>query len=170
MSSEIRLTPTSFIVLGLLDAVGEATPYDLKRIVGASLGNFWSLQHAQLYTEPERLAAAGLLEEQREEGSRRRKHYKITDDGRKALREWLAEPTAELTELRDLALLKVFFGADPRAMAEAQAPAHQRKLAEYEQMRESAEEEDLHPGGHIALQAGIEAEGIWVGFWSRLAE
>src|SRR6201999_4095958 len=58
MSSEIRLTPTSYIVLGLIDAAGEATPYDLKQTVGLSLGNFWSLPHAQLYAEPERLAGA----------------------------------------------------------------------------------------------------------------
>src|ERR1700704_4255001 len=99
MSSKIRLTPTSYIVLGLLDAAGEATPYDLKGVIAAGLGNFWSIQHAQLYAEPERLTAAGLLEERREEGGRRRRHYKITASGRRALREWLAEPTAELTEL-----------------------------------------------------------------------
>ena len=68
MSSEIRLTPTSYIVLGLIDAAGEATPYDLKQTVGLSLGNFWSLPHAQLYAEPERLAVAGLLSERRESG------------------------------------------------------------------------------------------------------
>jgi PadR family transcriptional regulator, regulatory protein AphA len=169
MSSEIRLTPTSYIVLGLLGATGEATPYDLKGMVAAGLGNFWSLQHAQLYSEPERLAGAGLLSERREQGGRRRRHYTITTRGREALREWLAEPTAELTELRDLALLKIFFGADPKAMAEAQAPAHERKLAEYEELRESAGE-GLHPGGRITLQAGIEAERIWVGFWSKLAD
>ena len=61
MSNEIRLTPTSYIVLGLLEAAGEATPYDLKQMVAVGLGNFWSLQHAQLYTEPERLAGAGYL-------------------------------------------------------------------------------------------------------------
>ena len=54
-----RLTPTSYIVLGLLEAAGEATPYDLKRAVGTSVGNFWSLQHSQLYAEPARLASAG---------------------------------------------------------------------------------------------------------------
>jgi PadR family transcriptional regulator, regulatory protein AphA len=73
LQDDIRLTPASYIVLGLLNQAGEATPYDLKRMVAASIGNFWSLQHAQLYTEPERLAAAGLLTEKREEGGRRRK-------------------------------------------------------------------------------------------------
>ena len=53
---EIRLTPTSYIVLGLLEFAGESTPYGLKQLVSASVGNFWTLHHAQLYTEPERLA------------------------------------------------------------------------------------------------------------------
>lgn len=169
MSNEIRLTPTSYIVLGLLKAAGEATPYDLKQIVAISLGNFWSLQHAQLYTEPERLAGAGYLSERREEGGRRRRHYSVTEKGDEALQAWLAEPTAELTELRDLALLKVFFGADPKAMAEAQAPAHEAKLAEYEELRDQAAE-DLPKGVRISLEAGIEAEGHWLDFWSRRAE
>jgi PadR family transcriptional regulator AphA len=166
MSSGTRLTPTSYIVLGLLEAAGEATPYDLKRMVAVSLGNFWSLQHAQLYTEPERLAAAGYLSERREQGGRRRRHYKITAKGRRAMREWVGEPTAELSELRDLALLKVFFGADPAPLASEQVPAHRAKLAEYEEIMEQAGE-DLPDGVHISLEAGIEAERQWLRFWSR---
>lgn len=168
MSSAIRLTPTSYIVLGLLEATEEATPYDLKQMVAVSLGNFWSLQHAQLYTEPERLTGAGYLDERREEGGRRRRHYSITAKGREALRDWTAEPTAELTELRDLALLKVFFGADPKAMAEVQLPAHERQLATYEELRRDIGEA-MPEGPGITLEAGIASERIWVEFWSELA-
>lgn len=166
MSSETRLTPTSYIVLGLLEAAGEATPYDLKQMVAVSLGNFWSLQHAQLYTEPERLAAAGYLSERREQGGRRRRHYRITAKGRRAMRDWVAEPTAELSELRDLALLKVFFGADPARLATEQAPAHQAKLAEYEEIMKQAGEE-LPDGVRTSLEAGIGAERQWLRFWSQ---
>jgi DNA-binding PadR family transcriptional regulator len=169
VSSEIRLTPTSYIVLGLIELSEEATHYDLKQAVAGGLGNFWSLQHAQLYTEPERLAGAGYLSERREEGGRRRRHYRVTERGREALRAWLAEPTTELTELRDLALLKVFFGADPMAMAEAQVPAHEAQLAEYEALEDSTGEA-MPSGPRISLKAGIEAERIWVGFWSRLRD
>jgi PadR family transcriptional regulator AphA len=168
MSSETRLTPTSYIVLGLLDAAaGEATPYDLKRVVAGGLGDFWSIQHAQLYSEPERLAGGGYLSERREEGGRRRKHYEITKRGRDALREWLAEPTAELTELRDPGLLKLFLGAEPSALAAAQLPAHRSKLADYE-----AQLDELGPGAEarfrLSLEAGIGHEREWVRFWSRL--
>jgi len=169
MSSEIRLTPTSFIVLGLLEAAGEATPYELKQVVAASLGDFWSIQHAQLYSEPERLARAGYLSERREEGGRRRRHYKVTAAGRKALRSWLEEPTGELTELRDPGLLKLFFGADPKALAEAQVPVHQRKLAGYEELLTEMGA-GIPAGIRLSLESGIGHEREWVRFWSKLAK
>ena len=67
---EPRLTPTSYIVLGFVAWAEEATPYRLKQLVAGSVGNFWSLQHAQLYTEPERLTKAGYLSEKRERTAR----------------------------------------------------------------------------------------------------
>ena len=66
MTDEIELTPTSHIVLGLLAMFGDATPYDLKRMVSASIGQFWTLPHSQLYAEPARLARAGYVTEHQE--------------------------------------------------------------------------------------------------------
>jgi DNA-binding PadR family transcriptional regulator len=169
MSSGIRLTPVSFIVLGLLEAAGEATPYEMKQVVAASLSDFWTIQHAQLYSEPERLAKAGYLSERREDSGRRRRYYAITAEGREVLRSWLEEPTAELTELRDPGLLKLFFGANPKTLAEAQVPAHQRKLAGYEELL--AEMGDAAPAGmRLSLESGIGHEREWIRFWSRLVE
>jgi DNA-binding PadR family transcriptional regulator len=164
---EIKLTPTSYIVLGLLEQCAEATPYDLKQIVGLSLGNFWSLQHAQLYSEPERLANAGYLKERREEGGRRRRHYSITARGAKALEEWRRSPAERLYELRDLGLLKVFFGADPEAVAEAQLEAHRGKLAEYEALQRFDEGREPR-GPWLTLEAGIGHERETIRFWESL--
>ena len=58
-----RLTAVSYMVLGLVERSGAATPYHLKQVAAQSVGNFCSIQHAQLYTESERLAGASLLEE-----------------------------------------------------------------------------------------------------------
>jgi PadR family transcriptional regulator, regulatory protein AphA len=165
---EPRLTPTSYIVLGLLWGVGEATPYRLKQIVAGSVGYFWSLQHAQLYTEPERLARGGYVTEEREEGGRRRKLYRITEKGKRAVRDWRAEPTDALSELRDLALLKLFFGADPKRLAAVQLEAHRRQLAEYERIREEMPDE-VPRGPRLALEAGIRGARNWIGFWEDLA-
>jgi PadR family transcriptional regulator, regulatory protein AphA len=164
---EPRLTPTSYIVLGLLWGVGEATPYRLKQLVAGSVGHFWSLQHAQLYTEPERLARGGYVTEEREEGGRRRKLYRITDKGKQAVRDWRAEPTDALAELRDLGLLKLFFGADPKDLAPVQVDAHRRELAEYERIREEMPDE-VPRGPRLALEAGIRHARAWIGFWEDL--
>ena len=51
-----QLTPTSYLVLGLVAREGPSTPYDLKRHVAATIGHFWSFPHALLYKEPPRLA------------------------------------------------------------------------------------------------------------------
>jgi len=99
----IKLTPTSYIVLGLLAECGEATPYELKTLSAHSVGNLWSLQHTQLYAEPERLAKAGYLTETQEDGGRRRKLYRLTEAGQAALDAWLASgPTGDLPEIRDI--------------------------------------------------------------------
>ena len=163
----LKLTPTSYIVLGLLNASGEGTPYDLKRMVAVSIGNFWSLHHAQLYSEPERLAGAGLLTEKQEKTGRRRKVYALTDEGRAALRGWIKTPTDELSELRDPGLLKLFLGADPARLAPVQAEAHRRKLSEYEAIRDAPAQGPRGP--RLALEAGIEHERVWLRFWERLA-
>ena len=151
-------------MLGLLEMSGEATPYELKQAVALTLGNFWSVQHAQLYSEPERLAKAGYLSERREEGGRRRRRYSLTAKGSRALEEWRETPTDQLSELRDLALLKLFFGADPAELGETQLEAHQRQLAEYEAMRRM-DPGDGARGPWLALDSGIGHEREWVRFW-----
>src|SRR6478672_5182885 len=66
-----QLTPTSYLVLGLLAREGPSTPYDLEQHVKATLGNFWSFPHTLLYSEPPRLGALGLVTETRETVRRR---------------------------------------------------------------------------------------------------
>jgi DNA-binding PadR family transcriptional regulator len=132
------------------------------------VGNFWTLHHAQLYTEPKRLADAGYVTEKRERGGRRRRLYEITVEGRKALDEWRSEPAASLAELREPAVLKLFFGADPAAIARAQIPAHREKLAEYEGIRDNMSEA-VPEGPRLALEAGIRNERTFIEFWEELA-
>lgn len=160
-----RLTAASYIVLGLVSWLEEATPYQLKAVAASSVGNLWSVQHAQLYSEPERLAAAGLLAEEREEGGRRRRTYRITPEGRAALDDWLATPAEDLGELRSPGLLQLVFGAEPGPLAQAQHAAHEARLAMYEELHRSAPMPD---GARLALEAGIAHEREWLRFWSNL--
>jgi PadR family transcriptional regulator AphA len=163
----MKLTPTSYIVLGLVERAGGATPYELKTAVNRSVGNFWSLQHAQLYTETERLTEAGYLAERREETGRRRRRYSITRSGRAALAQWRSEPTTAVSELRDQGMLKLFFGADPEVLAPVQLEAHRRKLAEYEALRDTIAETGPE-SACLVLEAGIRHQREWVRFWSKL--
>lgn len=167
MASDLRLTAPSYIVLGLLDVAGESTPYDLKTMVAGSIERFWSIQHTQLYSEPERLAAAGFLSERREEEGRRRRFYSLTAKGRQAYEDWL-KAADSLFELRDMGLLKIYFGADPQPLAEARLPIHERQLAELEARLERLGA-TMTRGGRLALEAGLGHELEWVRFWSELA-
>jgi PadR family transcriptional regulator AphA len=137
MSNE-RLTPTSYLVLGLLAREGPSTPYELERHVGATLGNFWSFPHTLLYSEPARLAGLRLVTETREQDGRRRRVFTITEAGLHAIEAWLDRPHAEPTQLRDLGLLQLFFAdlAAPTArlrLAEQQVTMHRAKLSAYEE-------------------------------------
>jgi len=165
MSNETRLSATSYIVLALIDSAGEATPYDLKRGVAGTLGHFWSVPHAQVYAEPKRLAENGYLSERQEQGGRRRRHYKLTARGGEALRDWLAEPTAAMAELRDPGMLKLFLGGDPRRLAAAQLSTHRERVQELEELSERIEGPQ---GLALTLRAGIGHEREWVRFWSAV--
>lgn len=165
------LTPTSYLVLGCLATGGPATPYELKQAVSSGVGYFWSFPHSQLYNEPIRLAEAGLLVEQRETDGRRRRTFSITDAGRAALQEWLHDPNADLPEIRDAALLKLFFGdlssADHiAALARTQHNAHQERLALYESLSDLKQ-----PGAAGAtIGLGLAWERAATAFWAEIAD
>lgn len=168
MPGDRELTPTSYIVLGLL-AEEPGTPYDLKARVAAGVGSFWTVQHAQLYTETARLAEEGFLDEHREAEGRRRKTYSITRAGRKALSAWLEEDAVGgLPEVRDPGLLKLYLGADPKAIAAAQVAAHKARLKEWENLRLALSGYEVPQGPGLTLDAGLAYERMSVKFWSSL--
>ncbi len=162
-----RLTAVSYMVLGLVENAGQATPYQLKQFAARSVGNFWTIQHAQIYTECERLAKAGLLDEERETEGRRRRTYRLTAAGGEALDAWRAAPATELGELRSPGLLQLFFGAEKGPLAEAQIASHAAKLAEYEELHAQAGGW-LPEGQRLSLEVGIEHERLWLRFWRGL--
>jgi DNA-binding PadR family transcriptional regulator len=171
MMSRSTLTPISYLVLGWL-ANGPATPYDLKRRVASSVGYFWSFPHSQLYAEPARLVELGLLEEEQEQTGRHRRVYSITETGSQAFEDWLQEPSSEMPEIRDIGLLKLFFGETLSsesivALAQAQEQAHREKLSTYEELERTIPEAATF--GRAALQAGFAFERAFIEFWSEIA-
>lgn len=171
--SGVGLTPTGYLVLGLVGHLGSATSYDLKKAVAGTIGGFWSVPHSQLYAEPGRLVGLGYLAEEQEEGGRRRRTYVLTPAGRAELDLWLAMPTEEGTELRDLALLKLYFGAQAvpgsvRRVAAHAADVHRRRLAAYDALIDDPPPHaDLHQLSILALAARYEAEAV--AFWEAVS-
>ncbi|WP_221761241.1 PadR family transcriptional regulator [Kibdelosporangium aridum] len=163
-----KLNATSYVVLGML-TYGPATSYQLKQRVGQSVGNFWAFAHSQLYDEPARLVAAGLVTQTIEEGGRRKRTYAITEEGRRALAEWLAEPTLEQTEVRDTGLLKLFFGTgarpdDIRNLARDRYQSHRDRADGY--LRQRAEIESLADRWQLkTLELGMRYERTVEKFW-----
>jgi DNA-binding PadR family transcriptional regulator len=168
--STVALTPTSYLVLGCIATGGPATPYELKQWVVGGIGYFWDFPHSQLYSEPARLAVAGLLSEQRETGGRHRRVFSITKTGRAALRTWLEDSSAQLPDIRDIGLLKLFFAehtdADHiRALARNQQAAHQERLNRYEELRAAA---IPGPAG-ATIGLGLAWESAANAFWTSIA-
>ena len=150
---EIRLTSTSYVVLGMLDWLGPSTPYRLKRVLAGSVQDFFPVPHTSFYAEPARLAEAGLLAERVEVGGRRRRTFELTGRGRAALAAWLEEPETRFGEFRFPGMLKIFFGADPAGFAGAQARHHA----------------ELAGGRRAVLETGIELHRWWEARWRELA-
>jgi PadR family transcriptional regulator AphA len=175
-SKAIRLTTTSYAVLGLLDMLGEATPYDLKQALEHSIENFWPVPHTTFYEEPARLAKAGYLSQTQEAGGRRRKSYALTEAGREALRAWADSPGAPPSQYRDEGMLKVFAGADPMVVFAGRADWHRSKLAEFEGYLEAlrACEPDASQhrpsGAEATLIGGIEYHRQMGAIFERLVE
>jgi DNA-binding PadR family transcriptional regulator len=153
---ETRLGGTSFAVLTLIELGGPSTPYDLKQALESSIANFWMVPHTTFYAEPTRLAKAGFLSEQQEQGGRRRKVYSLTERGRDALERWRASPELTPPQLREEAVLKIFAGADPIPVLRERCGWHREKLAELEGYLEAVAGEDpAWDGVRASLQVGV---------------
>ncbi|MBV9212812.1 MAG: helix-turn-helix transcriptional regulator [Actinobacteria bacterium] len=162
-----RLTDTSYVVLGLVEICEPVTPYTLKRVAEVSVLHFWSLPHSQIYAECARLGESGHLSEKREREGRRRRVYRLTPRGRRALGAWREDPRGELLELRDLGLLKLFFGAAPGPLAGEQLGAHLRRLRSYEEI--ASADPGMAEGQRLALEAGIGHEREFIRFWRKVS-
>jgi PadR family transcriptional regulator, regulatory protein AphA len=147
MSRELgKLTTTSYAVLGLL-AIKPWTTYELIQQIGRGVDRFWPRSRSKLFEEPKKLVAHGLAEASPSRiGKRPRTRYAITDDGRRALAEWLAAQSQQPL-LESEHLLKVFF---------AEQGAKENLQGTIAAMRDWAEEDAaLHAGIARSYLAGI---------------
>jgi PadR family transcriptional regulator AphA len=92
--SRSRLSTTGLGILGLL-ALRPFSAYELAQQIHRGLRYMQPASERNLYAEPKRLAAAGLVQMRRQQvGRRSRTIYEITPAGRDTLRRQLATPPA----------------------------------------------------------------------------
>ena len=98
-------------ILVLLESEG-GTGYDIVKSFNKGLGYFWNASHQQVYQELKKLNGDGLLQcdVEVQTGKPDKKVYVVTDSGRKALHNWLAEP-AKLPKINDGLLVKLYAGS-----------------------------------------------------------
>jgi PadR family transcriptional regulator AphA len=120
-----RSNKTEFALLGLLD-IEPMSGYDMRAFIERSIGHFWQESYGQIYPALKRLADRGLVSSlaKTPEGPRDRRVYQITEEGRRALRDWIGSE-AEPQVLRHELLLKLFLA--PSGHPDAQV----RNLKEY---------------------------------------
>jgi DNA-binding PadR family transcriptional regulator len=171
----VRLNPVSCLVLGLIGLRGPSTPYDLKRAISRSVSYFWPFPHSQLYDEPERLVEAGLLSRKVETSGRRRKLYKLTRKGERALGNWLATPPDDVFEMRDIAVLQLFFSEfmskeDLVRLANSQAKLYRERLAIYAQIEKTNVGKMGRNRRMAPLFLGIKMANACLDFWEDIAK
>jgi PadR family transcriptional regulator AphA len=101
-------SPHTFGLLGML-GVRPWTSYELTRQVRRSLRFMWPTSEGHLYREQRRLVQLGWAQVEEEPAGRRtRKRYSITNDGRRALAEWLStEPQEPILQIEGV--MRTFF-------------------------------------------------------------
>ena len=165
-----------YTLLGFL-SYGPLTGYDLKKYMDDSTQFFWHAKLSQIYPTLKRLAEEELVEAVvvPQEGRPDKKVYFITEAGRAALLDWLAEPLNELWPKKEPALLKLFFsGALDKetvlAQLRCQLALHHAQLAHYQKETAAYIEQVIAETGlsregvmwELARQFGEEYERTWI--------
>ncbi|HYQ35008.1 MAG TPA: PadR family transcriptional regulator [Mycobacterium sp.] len=171
-----RLSTPDYVVLGMV-GLGARSGYEIKRTVELSIRYFWTISPAQVYPSLAKLERDGLLTGRDEpQGNRRRRTYEHTAAGSEALRTWLRNQEPMPFELRDIAMVKMFF-ADALTPADAQelltnAKARSEELAAtLEAIRPEADVEAQEGNPHplLTLELGIAVHKAMIDVLDRFA-
>lgn len=101
--------------------------YALKRQCERVLGHFWQLNFGEIYRVLDRLADDGLIQQVFADGSSTRKIYRITEEGRRSLDDFiLSPPTDAPRPLRTELAVKLLFAGPERLPEVLRLIDHQR--------------------------------------------
>ena len=138
---------TSYALLSLLvidsDNQDGLTGYELKQRADFTLRFYWvSPAMSQIYTELDRLSSHAYVSTDEEAaGKRTTKRFRITPEGRSALKAWLREPTDDFPVLKHPVALRLMLGAmmgtdEVKAMLDRYEEALAERRRELEAVRE----------------------------------
>jgi DNA-binding PadR family transcriptional regulator len=138
---------TSYALLSLLvidsDNQDGLTGYELKQRADFTLRFYWvSPAMSQIYTELDRLSSHAYVSTDEETaGKRTTKRFRITPEGRSALKAWLREPTDDFPVLKHPVALRLMLGAmmgtdEVKAMLDRYEEALTERRRELEAVRE----------------------------------
>lgn len=96
-------------ILGFLN-YRPLTGYDLKKIIDSSVQHFWPADQSQIYRTLSRLEEDGFAEKEvvHKEDRPDRKVYRVTEEGKQELNQWLKTPLP-FGDHRSAPLIQVFF-------------------------------------------------------------
>lgn len=167
----MELSATGKVVLGLV-GLGFRTGYDIKSAVDKSSRYFWAASYGQIYPELKRLEEAGLVRGADDPaGGRARRVYDLTPAGERVLDGWLTKNDDLVQEMRDEAMLKLFFagrlGTDEALeLVRAKIRDLESKGAALRQIEPAERPEHPYDFPFLVLDYGI-AHCEWSAEWYR---
>lgn len=147
--------------------------YDLAKQFDGSVGFFWHASHQQIYRELTKLEQQGLVtaEAIAQAGKPDKKIYCVTESGKTALKEWIAQPS-KCAPTKDDLLVKLFVGylvpsATIRATLEHERAQHMATLEAYQDIEQKyfAEPHAMPVAAqfqYITLRNGMHYETSWL--------
>ena len=172
----MELSKTAYVILGML-ALGQRTGYEIKSLVDVSTRFFWAASYGQIYPELARLEQLGLVRGRSDSSNgRRRKAYKLTAAGRRALHDWLVSDEPLHLELRHEGALKFFFSdtlspAEQLEQLRRMREQHQRVAKQLEAIEPAAREAAVttdRRAPYLALEFGIAYQQFIADWCSQL--
>ncbi len=166
-----RLNATAAALLGLLHD-GPMTGWELIGCAHERIGEFWSLTQSQVYRELSGMAERGLVEVG-PPGPRDRKPYALTDAGRAAFADWVAQPPGP-DQVRIPLLLTIAFAdhlpADRLdALLAEQRQVHVERLARYREHRAAMDGDgDVPAARRATLEFGLRHEEAVLAWFDAL--
>ena len=110
--ADIKLSSTSYTVLGLLSYGEELSGYEIRKWAENLRFFYWSPAQSQIYLELRKLSKLGYVSslEVRQEGKPDKRMYSITQEGKLEFERWINHEPLEPTVIKHSLVLRLFFG------------------------------------------------------------